>query len=173
MISFLKEQRFGNSDQKKTVRAKKSKLNVEPGKSVSRYIEDIDSDLGEAESVILNPSQDSSHSDDNTSNSNDINVENRNVTFIMGDYVLVRLKVVHTDIYKIYLGIITEIIDAENFTINFLRLKKGRKQNFFAFPTVKDESMVHITEIKKKLDPPISSHRGHFIFKNLGNTCIE
>ncbi|CAG9761269.1 unnamed protein product [Ceutorhynchus assimilis] len=176
LIDFLKEQRFGGGPSTPT-RQKKKMVKVVPGKSVTHVT--ADSEMFE-EGTMQNETEDEAiHDEDDeqgreqfneeekeNENCNTKSTENLESTELkIGSFVLVKMRTVNTNVDKYFVGKITEIILGDDiFNVSFLRFKKGKKNNFFVFPDILDESFVQRSEIIGSREPS-EHHREQYVFK--------
>lgn len=151
LVSFLKTRRYGDKTEKSAPKKKKD-LKVQPGRSVNAVQENETSESDEEE-----------RGGETSTNQVQFSEEESEQTFKVGDYVEVRLQVGRLNIFKHFLGVITEEIDDSLYNVNFLRKKSGKKQTYFYFPDVKDESVVRLSEVINKVGPPHIS-RGKYVF---------
>lgn len=103
----------------------------------------------------------------------DISPENN---FNCDDFVVVKFTCPKNDKLKYYIGKISEIVDKDLLLVNFMRNKKTtslKVENYFFFPTNKDESLVNYSDVVLKLMRPKDLRRNRYVFENLPNFNIE
>lgn len=165
LTEFLKTQRGSQNTTRKTGKGKK--LAVTPGKSViceeSETSSDTDNDLEESESFISsdkssmheqNSEDEEKHEDENDELEEARDLQARDLR--VDDFVIAKFTQ-----GKFSRNFVGQIIDIQNkeININFLR-QTSKIKNGFIFPAVRDESVVNISQILKKLPQPVHLRRG-------------
>lgn len=105
-------------------------LNIEAGKSVSCY----ESDSSASGESLIDEMEDDENgivaTEDQHMTSDNISTEKSELH--IGNYVEVKLQC-KPNSFKYYLATVTEILDDNNFNVNFLRKKIWEKNNFFLY----------------------------------------